>query len=276
MLKRKIMEETEGKENGVKQYKRLLEYELEQLKATQKRCRTVLKNEIKASLSVKCENSGEYYTAYNNGQRRYLAVGDPMINEIKTQYCARQVLKSVETDIRIIESLLYDWKEYDPYLLKKTFPRAYLNQPAEGLKRLGFIDPEEWKNQPYRRNLKYPEQLIHKTKSGLMVRSRGEVFIANLYDELMVPYHYEEIVVLPDGTEVSPDFRILPGLQFKLHEHFGLMGNPEYVESFLWKEKAYRNAGLVPYRDILFTFDGVAGEFDAQYLDQSIRQFIGR
>ena len=136
-------------------------------------------------------------------------------------------------------------------------------------------DNRDWGNRPYQRNTGYPEQLTQKTQKGDFVRSKSEVIIANAYFAKGVQYRYEEIIKV-GGRTFAPDFSILvPRLnKVKYHEHFGMMHDPHYRETALQKIGTYVAAGFRPYEDILFTFDDLNGNIDAQVLDVLIDEFM--
>lgn len=75
---------------------------------------------------------------------------------------------------------------------------------------------------------------------------------------------------------LAPDFRVLVPRQnkIKIHEHFGRMDDPEYRRKAMWKIEHYIVNGYRPYVDILFTFDDLDGNIDAQALDLLIDNFM--
>ena len=102
----------------------------------------------------------------------------------------------------LAEQLAY--KNYLTFLLKqnlkeKAAMEAYLHRSSSTLEKSNLylseishyknllpshIRPlseelEEWMNSPYEKNPNHPKKLIHKTTSGLMVRSKSEAMIAH-------------------------------------------------------------------------------------------------
>ena len=74
----------------------------------------------------------------------------------------------------------------------------------------------------------YEEGKIHQALSGLMVRSKSEVIIANMLSEREIPFKYEVPLTAPDGTFYLPDFTILWNGERWFWEHWGLMEKEEY------------------------------------------------
>jgi hypothetical protein len=79
--------------------------------------------------------------------------------------------------------------------------------------------------------------LIHRTRAGILVRSKNEVIIADLLESLGVPWTYEAPFVGADGSTRLPDFTVEDPEtgQLILWEHLGMLGDPHY--SARWQQK---------------------------------------
>ena len=118
----------------------------------------------------------------------------------------------------LLEDLSHEQRALDFYLNhhSKTTGRAerLLSEPSGYQELLSpYFSPRSqhisnWINAPYERNLKYPEQLIHKAPSGNLVRSKSEVLIDLYLYTNHIPFRYECTLQLGD-TMVFPDFTIL-------------------------------------------------------------------
>lgn len=93
--------------------------------------------------------------------------------------------------------------------------------------------------------------LIHRTKTGLRVRSRGELIVANLLDDLQLPYTYEAELRAPDGSLRRPDFVVDDQETGRLLvvEHLGMMHDPIYAEGWGRELEWYRAAGILPHEE---------------------------
>ena len=123
--------------------------------------------------------------------------------------------------------------------------QARFKDPAVDVGRLLWTEKQrecigKQSENPYRR-----EDLKILTSRGIWVRSLSEQLIANLYEELCIPYQYEKATLI-DVTELGdrsfteerggrlyrtiyPDFTIiLADGSAIIHEHFGLLGDEEY------------------------------------------------
>ena len=96
------------------------------------------------------------------------------------------------------------------------------------------------------------------TNSGLRVRSKSEVNIANSLDRRKLPYLYKFPVYLEGFGWVYPDFVILliESRTIVIWEHHGLLDDQDYRENkFLRKNNAYIANGYFPGKNLIQTFE---------------------
>lgn len=115
---------------------------------------------------------------------------------------------------------------------------------------------DEWQQQIFLKNEKYPEQLIHNTYSGNMVRSKSEVLIDMVLHENRIPFRYECLLELGD-VEVFPDFTIRHPKNGELFywEHFGMMDNANYSKNAISKLQLYVSNGIIPSIQLITTYE---------------------
>ncbi len=114
----------------------------------------------------------------------------------------------------------------------------------------------DWSDAPYDSNPNYPEQLIHKTFTGQMVRSKSEALISLLLSSHKIPFRYEAALTLGKST-IFPDFTIRHPKtgQFFYWEHFGLMDQPEYCKNACHKLQLYSAYGIIPSVGLITTYE---------------------
>lgn len=76
---------------------------------------------------------------------------------------------------------------------------------------------------------------IHQTLSGVMVRSKSEVIIANILHDNGITFEYEQELCSPDGILYSPDFTITSNNKTYFWEHLGMLEDEDYANN--WKIK---------------------------------------
>lgn len=91
-------------------------------------------------------------------------------------------------------------------------------------------------------------RLVHVTGGGVMVRSKNEVIIADILDDL-VPgsWAYEQPLRGPDGAIRYPDFTIQTYDGRTVYwEHLGMLDDPTYAAAWERKRTWYSDQGILP------------------------------
>ena len=109
------------------------------------------------------------------------------------------------------------------------------------------------------------EGRIYRTLSGIMVRSKSEALIGDIYTDLGIKYEYEPELQIGAYT-FNPDFKAIhPVTQSAIyHEHFGMMDDPEYAKKAKWKITGYTNNGYLPFVNIIYSFESLGNPFDVR------------
>lgn len=121
------------------------------------------------------------------------------------------------------------------------------------------------------------EGLIHRTLRGDYVRSKSEVFIADVLFINKINYVYECV-----ETEAGkhPDFFIPDNIRGMpvIWEHFGMMDSAEYVQKCLKKLDELKKAGYVVGRNLIITFESYAKDdrrvFDSNKAEQIVKEWF--
>jgi exodeoxyribonuclease V alpha subunit len=94
----------------------------------------------------------------------------------------------------------------------------------------------------------YPEALIHRTRSGVLVRSKSELCVAHVLDALDISWKYEEPLRSPDDERDFrlPDFTIGYEGDIYYWEHLGMLSLPTYREDWERKRDWYKTALGIP------------------------------
>ena len=116
-----------------------------------------------------------------------------------------------------------------------------------------------------------PEGRTHLTSRGLRVRSKSELIIAEKLYEYRIEFWYEEVLRIGKYT-VVPDFTIRrrDGKVF-YWEHCGKTGDDEYMARHRWKMELYEDAGIVPWDNLIVTYDDGSGNLNLAAVEGEIR-----
>lgn len=85
---------------------------------------------------------------------------------------------------------------------------------------------------------------IHKTESGIWVRSKSEVIIANILYRSKIEFEYEEKLFYNSTQWKEPDFTIRHNGQIWYWEHLGLLGDEQYNKDWQEKKQIYKDLGV--------------------------------
>lgn len=152
-------------------------------------------------------------------------------------------------------------------------PKSYAKIPQDYF----FSDPvscdfaDQWMQEPYKQSDYKPERKTHLTSRGLAVRSKSEVLIAEKLYEYQVPFRYEQVLTI-GKYNLSPDFTLKSrSSEIFYWEHCGLPGNKEYMKHHKWKMEMYESVGIVPWKNLIVTYDDPDGNINLGIIESEIR-----
>lgn len=225
-------------------------------------------------------NGKRYYSVTKgpgkDGVRHYRYVGDDSkdtVRYVKELKHLKRSLKILTEDIRLLSLVQSGLKDFKTDAVDKQLPGTYrgahLASPAPADPRLAL-----WKKNAEARKAAdiaangvfHPEELIHPTNDGTMVRSKGEALIYNRLLDLGVTFVYE-LPVRIGSRKRYPDFTLLSEIDFMteiLIEHQGMMNRPDYRDRFRDRVYDYLCAGYISCINIFYTFDGINGSTDTE------------
>ena len=214
---------------------------------------------------------------YENGKRKRKNL-DPGSTEL-VQLVRRQVLEaqldSLRHDYHILQNAVKEIQDFN------FTAKAY--EIKEKIKMLNdevitnALRPESdnsWASEPYEK-LVYPTDAgktnWHITSFGLKVRSKSELLIAELLHKYNIEFRYEQMIHI-GNTTLAPDFTIRrrDGKIF-YWEHEGLTNSQEYINRQLKKHQMYAGIGIVPWDNLIITYDNKDGIIDLRIVESEIK-----
>ena len=176
-----------------------------------------------------------------------------------------EILAQIEYDeklILILQRITEDWKKLETDGAEDPFEYT-LEQMAPGKRVLikpPYITDEcylnTWKKQEFERLTFREDTPEFYTKKGLRVRSKSEVIIAEMLDDMNIPFIYEKPLKLKNEI-VHPDFTLLDIKDRKeiYWEHFGMMDDMEYRNNAFYKIRSYESNGYCQHDTFIWTFE---------------------
>lgn len=224
-------------------------------------------------IQKRLENVYYYQMIQENGKTKKYYIEKRNAELIKKLACKHYYMK-VQTKLKKEwEALKKFLNNYD----EKIADDIYDQMPVE---KKELIQPlrmttgevlRKWENERYEANQNYPENLIYKTDQGEMVRSKSELILANMLyqNRKYLLYKYERPLELMQGDKIQvvyPDFTILNIQTGKITywEHAGRMDDPKYANQFVYKVNSYMSNGIMPGRDLIFTYETMSNPLNMQ------------
>ena len=187
----------------------------------------------------------------------------------------RRIIKCAETELNILNKLI---SSYELGVAEDVYEK--LNAARRALVTPIFLPDDEfvknWLAQSYE-GLGFEEGALEFfADSGLRVRSKSEIGIANKYDELRIPMLFERPLKLKGWGTVYPDFTLLNVRLRKefIHEHLGKMDDPDYAEENVAKINAYEKNGYYPGKNLILTFETKGNPFDTRKIEDIAKQYL--
>lgn len=164
----------------------------------------------------------------------------------------------------------------------------------------------QWQAKPYSGKFFAKDTPEHFTNSGLRVRSKSEVIIAECLARHNIPFRYEAPLELIIGDTSSitaetptnnirrrtlnqdadlmqskavtfyPDFTCLNKRtrQEFIWEHFGMMDNPNYARNAIEKQRSYAAAGYIPGINFIATTETTDHPLNIPYIEQMTKSLL--
>ena len=184
-----------------------------------------------------------------------------------------KAISIIKKDIRTIEMAIKHYADYDEESVMSKFLVKH-PELREGIYHVRQSD-EEWADNYVRQKVFYDENLKHLSSDGVRMRSKNEVYIASRLDHFGIPYRYEARVNHPDVSRV-PDFTIRRPRDGKIiyWEHLGKTDSEDYLIGNGRKFEEYRDVKIVPWDNLIITYDNADGGIDAKIIDAMIHGWL--
>lgn len=225
-----------------------------------------------------CCKNGKYYKWYSSDghTKTYIPKADHLFAE-------KLAVKKYWT--LHLKSMLQEQKAIDFYL-KHHSEKAYQEEQAllnssEFQKLISKLyQPKsqellEWMNSTYETNSKFPEQLVHRTRAGIYVRSKSELLITMILCKHQIPFRYECALQL-GSIKLYPDFTIRHPVtgQIFYWEHFGLMDDPSYRNKTNSKMQLYISNGIIPSIQLITTYETKEYPLSEEMVEEIIKYYF--
>ena len=229
-----------------------------------------------------CTDQGGYRRYYQRlpakgnrkKERRYGVKKKPdVLNGLVRKEYVNETLKIIDQDIGAVDFACKRYKPIDEASIMKQFLADY-PELEKGIYP-GPIDPEEWVKMIPRIDNFHPENLKHTAADGTRGRSKNELYIASRLDHHGIIYRWDCPTGIP-GLYHSPDYTILRRRDWRIiyWEHCGMMDDPGYRKRNTQRLKDYEQAGIVPWDNLIVTYDTIEGGLRGDLIEAMIKCWL--
>ena len=257
----------------------MLNEQSQELRATLDTLTKKLRNAPNATLRVQPhKKSFQYYIISKPGDTKGSYLPRAQIRKaalIAQRDYNRATATTLKEQIATIETFL---KVYHPEVIDCTYQQLH---PGRRVLVTPVREPDEefialWRKHPYPGKpfeINAPE---YYTASGVRVRSKSEVIIADALDHAGVPYRYEYPTSVKGWGTLYPDFTCLDIRTRKeiIWEHFGLMGDPDYTENAIQKIAHYASSGYTLGKNLIATFESGTTPLSIKQVQSNIKTLL--
>ena len=264
-----------------KQILRLLDARKDELEAVINIKKIDLKNAPEGELrTARCRNKIQYFKRekggdFNGEYIKYSNIATAI--QLAQKEYDTHALQAAEKEVKLIESMrrFYEGRTIEQIGHKMVDAKMALVTPVEKTDE-EFV--KDWLSQEYEPFGYYSEALIYENSKGIKMRSKSEVLISNVLDELGIPYLYEKPLKLSKYKTVSPDFTLLDmrTRQEVYLEHLGMLDNMDYVEKNMNKIRAYEEAGIYIGSRLLISHEARNAQFNAKSVKGMLSEYFDK
>lgn len=207
----------------------------------------------KGKLSIRKKTGYVYYYIVNGSDEKAVHKNDKLLHLMARKTMINNELKARKVNCEILNDAL---QRISVPIFNKSTEKQFLRLKEIDNSEQILLSNEEysWKT-TCNVNQYHSENLIYKTSSGTMVRSKSERIIANALDKYQVIYIYEPAFCI-GGKTIYPDFVILcKDGTIIIWEHFGLMDDETYHNKAMTKISDYRKCGFIQCKNLICTYE---------------------
>ena len=194
--------------------------------------------------------------------------------------------ETAEWNIRLMERLAESYRSMELEDVIARMGRAARSLPVQTIlaasqsavwadpdtaRRKRIRELQEWAKSPFEQSQYKPEEKIHLTSLGFYVRSKSEGVIVEKLKDYGAPNRYEQVLHL-EGRVFAPDFTFKDAFGEPFYwEHAGMMSIDRYVRRHNYKMGVYKRNGIVPWKNLIITYDTTDGAINMGLIDSIVR-----
>lgn len=208
------------------------------------------------------------YLQYLDGKRAGITKNRDLVWKLARKEYLAAAMPLVEQNISAVKRLIQGYQDTNPQAILDRLPVEYSRiidaQEAQWIEKKRCWLAEDFDQSTFR-----TWEKDHVTAKGLWVRTKSEVIVAERLDYYGIPYRYEQMLYI-ENRDFAPDFTILTRNGLIYWEHAGKVNDGQYMANHIWKLSYYHKADIVPWKNLIVTYDRMEGGFDARIIEAEI------
>lgn len=233
------------------------------------------RNQIDTETKTNVKSDGKYMPVYLGKEE------NEQVKRIQEYKYLRKALKICNKNICALEGALKKYEDIDPYTVTEGMGKAYRGNRDVGAHIFARVNNLEWVKEGLEMRSCYddvrpfPQDLVLQTASGEMVRTRGEVIIANTLDSFGLSYVYEWPKIVA-GILRWPDFTVLhPKTKEEITiEYMGRYDDPGYREKNNPRLEEFFSEGYILGQNLLIFMDDANGIINSKKINNAIKAYF--
>lgn len=135
---------------------------------------------------------------------------------------------------------------------------------------------KEWLSETYERKPFHEDAPEYYTESGIRVRSKSELIIAEKLEKAGIPFYYEKPLYIKGWGTIHPDFTVLNVRRRKtmFWEHQGMMDDEEYREYATERINQYALDGYYVGTELILTHETKNMPLRTRIIDSTIEKYL--
>lgn len=228
--------------------------------------------------SLICARNGKHIKWYTTDGHNITYLPKKYINEAEKLAYKKYIICQIE-DLRQEEKALNAYincySKHPPQAVEQIINSSPFQKLLSSTLLPQSKELSDWANSSYEQNPLFPEQLIHKTSSGIYVRSKSESIISMCLHTNRIPFRYECKLQLGDTT-IYPDFTVRHPKTGKLFywEHFGMMDDYSYSQKAYNKLLLYTTHGIIPSIHLITTYESKSNPLNIDMIENQITYYL--
>lgn len=133
---------------------------------------------------------------------------------------------------------------------------------------------KDWIKKPENANPYRPEDRIHDTKRGILVRSKSEALISDILFDADVLYKNEPALEI-GGRVIYPDIELIHPYTHRLlwWDHLGKIDDPVYIDDKFDRLLDYSRNGIILGVNLILTWETRTRPLTRRMVEQRLREF---